>query len=119
MSSKISRRNWEGRNEQSLSYEEVFESTLHEADGATGFVGCCYSEIRGSRRLQGSGSAYWTGARNIEQYSTIKHVDCFFRIHPISAWTHRGRCPKTLTSMTTDQSMHLVCNLDMIPCHGL
>jgi hypothetical protein len=74
MSSKISRRNWEGRNEQSLSYGEVFESTLHEADGATGFVGCCSSEIRGSRQVQGSGRAYWTGARNIEQYSTIKHV---------------------------------------------
>jgi hypothetical protein len=38
VSSKISRRNWEERNEQNLSYEQVFESTRHKVDGAAGFV---------------------------------------------------------------------------------
>jgi hypothetical protein len=59
VSSKISRRNWEERNEQNLSYEQVFESTRHKVDGAAGFVAAAATVgLENLGRFQADGSAY-------------------------------------------------------------
>jgi hypothetical protein len=58
VSSKISRRNWEERNEQNLSFEQVFESTRHKVNGAAGFVAATTVGLENLGRFQADGSAY-------------------------------------------------------------